>query len=140
MTTLTRSQGQAAYEVWASASGTYSDYFPWDRLSDEDHKRWEMLAKGGLAQHDRFMRIPEDVARFGDKDRHAAWYAARPEHPGVGVFDVITPPQAEFQAWQEKQRKAIPPRWKFWRKRPELDLSEQAYWDSFLKDRPKPVL
>ena len=133
MTAPTRTQGQRAYEMWASASGIYSDYFPWDRLSDEDHKRWEMLAKGGLAQHMAFVRVPADVSRFGATESKA-WYEARKdESVQVSMWDLITPPPASFLAWRDKQRAAAHrPWWKFWAPTPIPDLSEQAYWESFL--------
>lgn len=124
-----KSSAQVLYEQWASGSGTYDDYFPWDRLSEEDHKRWTMLAKSGspvLVMYD--IPDPADVIRFGDdRDSCPNWRGGQ-----VSMWDLISPPAKELEKWRQEQRASLPPRWQFWRKRPILDLSEQAYWESFL--------
>lgn len=142
MTTSTvLSRGQQLYEQWASAGGSLTDFFPWDRLSDEDHRRWQFIAKGGLVGVPDFP-LPADVTRYGDdRDAHPQWWQNRQDDRGsasVTLWDFLSPPEEEYLSWvATKTTKARHHWWQFWRPpMAQIDTSEQAYWESFLQNPP----
>lgn len=111
-------QAKSLYEQWASACGTYTDYFPWEYLSTEDQKRWLFFFKsavtwGGPHFYDR-PKPPTDTERFlrgYDGMAHDYMFV-------FGESSGMTPQDAKkHQIWKDAKIRAVTPRWwQFWRK------------------------
>jgi hypothetical protein len=117
--TQLQTKGQQLYEKWASASGTYPDHFPWEKLSDEDQKRWTWFSRFARVEflHDREAKVPKDVQNFGtDASKGIKDYSA-----GFAEFD------SAYDFWKDDilqtHRKH---KWDY-RKPPMIDTSYDAY-------------
>jgi hypothetical protein len=116
-----RSKGQKLYEMWAAASGTYTDHFPWERLSDEDQKRWTWFSRFAkvefLHDHRETAKVPVDVQRYGtDGSKGITDY-----NPGFAEFD------SSYDLWkQDVESTHRKHKWDY-RKPPMIDTSWESY-------------
>jgi hypothetical protein len=145
MTRTEPSKAQHLYQLWATGCGASPSIGlakpAWDNLDGMDKKRWAMLAAAvGDITHQHHFRTVKDSERYGsiptdldyadydkvlsDQDRdHLGYKVAYPGSRRI-PDEVDT-----FAEWKQKRLEATRQRWwQFWRL-PEVDVSENTYWD-----------
>lgn len=143
-------KGQRLYVAWASAGGSYPEYFPWERLSDEDHRRWHFLARAvGDLRHEHRIAPPADVAKFGGttgapKLEHSPGAASEAPSESLGLFEYHEarhPSETPLKVWEWiADRKASKRWWQFWKPTPYITETHYQLYLREVQDRNEAVL